>query len=84
MCVCVLYPGDRCEHRDKGPIELASERLIENSASGDWTSVHKSLMNAEVNVNVGDSTGHTALIGSAVSTNQVLNMNIYCNAVSMT
>ena len=65
--MCVLYPGDRCEHRDKGPIELASERLIENSASGDWTSVHKSLMNAEVNVNVGDSTGHTALIGSAVS-----------------
>lgn len=62
-----VLKGDRSKFKAKGPLELASEELLTAAANGDLSKVEDLLTGGKVHPDVADSTGHTALIGAAVS-----------------
>jgi len=53
----------------RGIIELTSERFILAADAGDLATVSQLLINGDVNVDVSDSAGHTALFAAAVTFN---------------
>jgi len=65
--VDAVLRGERCgDASDRGPIESASERLILAAGAGDLATVVQLLEADEVNVDVADVTGRTALFAAAV------------------
>ncbi|XP_064614840.1 ankyrin repeat and MYND domain-containing protein 1-like [Liolophura sinensis] len=62
-----ILAGDRSKHRGKGPLEIASERLLMASMSGNHKAVLDLLDKENVHVNVCDKHGHTPLIGAVVN-----------------
>lgn len=50
----------------KGPLELRSEKLIREALLGDLQNVQSILRDGTVHPDVGDVTGHTALIAATV------------------
>lgn len=61
-----ILKGDRAKFKSKGPLEKASEELLEASAVGDMQKVEDLLTGGKVHPDVADSSGHTSLIGAAV------------------
>lgn len=62
-----ILAGDRSKFHGKGPLEMASERLLMASMSGNHKAVLDLLDKENVHVNVCDKHGHTPLIGAVVS-----------------
>jgi len=59
--------GDRCGVADdRGPVEISSTRLISAAAAGDMSTVVELIDEGEVNVDVADRGGHTALFAATV------------------
>ena len=56
----------------RGVTEIASERFILAAGAGDLATVSQLLVSAEVNVDVADSCGHTALFAAVVILNSLL------------
>ena len=63
-----LLSGSRGAHKSKGALERASEELLRAAMEGDVQRVLELLASAQVDVDVADRSGHTALLGAAVST----------------
>ena len=59
--------GDRGKFLEKGPLETASEELIEASTEGNLNKVEDLLALGKVSPDVADKNGHTPLIGATVS-----------------
>lgn len=68
--VDLVVAGDRGSS-DRGVIEIASERFILAADAGDLTTVTQLLNNGDVNVDVADSRGYTALFAAVVCINFV-------------
>ncbi|XP_077987266.1 ankyrin repeat and MYND domain-containing protein 1-like [Glandiceps talaboti] len=62
-----ILKGDRDGFGPKGPIELASETFIHAACCGDHKTVYSLLSEGEVDVNVADKDGNTALLATAVN-----------------
>ncbi|XP_052783756.1 ankyrin repeat and MYND domain-containing protein 1-like isoform X3 [Mya arenaria] len=59
--------GDRSKFKSKGPLESASEELIQAATDGNVNKVEDLLTSNKVSPDVADSNGHTALIGASVN-----------------
>ncbi|WAR27282.1 ANMY1-like protein, partial [Mya arenaria] len=57
--------GDRSKFKSKGPLESASEELIQAATDGNVNKVEDLLTSNKVSPDVADSNGHTALIGAS-------------------
>lgn len=65
--VDAVLRGERCGPTDdRGPVERSSERLIRAAAAGDLNVVSELIEDAEVNVDVADAAGFTALFAATV------------------
>ncbi|XP_071950807.1 ankyrin repeat and MYND domain-containing protein 1-like [Antedon mediterranea] len=62
-----ILNGRRGNNSCKGQLEVASEKLICSAASGNYESLTSLLSNNQVNVNVTDKNGQSALISAAVN-----------------
>ncbi|XP_015216622.2 ankyrin repeat and MYND domain-containing protein 1 isoform X2 [Lepisosteus oculatus] len=70
-----LLSGRRDGFGPKGPQELNSERLIQEASEGNTQNVYRILQDGLAHVDVGDASGHTALIAAAVNChNEVINL----------
>ncbi|XP_070538152.1 ankyrin repeat and MYND domain-containing protein 1-like isoform X2 [Ptychodera flava] len=65
--VNAVIAGDRDGFGQKGPIELASEVFIRSAGQGNLKAVYTLLSNCDVDVNVSDKHGNTALLAAAVN-----------------
>ncbi|XP_060565293.1 ankyrin repeat and MYND domain-containing protein 1-like isoform X3 [Ruditapes philippinarum] len=69
-----VLAGDKTDFKGKGPIETASEELIQAATEGNVNKVEDLLSSGKVSPDVADSNGHTALIGATVNWNiEVIN-----------
>nr|XP_002733450.1 PREDICTED: ankyrin repeat and MYND domain-containing protein 1-like [Saccoglossus kowalevskii] len=64
-----LLVGDRSGFAVEGPIEIASEKFIKAAGKGDLKTVYNLLTNGDVDVDVADQCGNTALLAAAVNMN---------------
>ncbi|KAL3848172.1 hypothetical protein ACJMK2_019046 [Sinanodonta woodiana] len=62
-----ILNGNRSGFKDKGPLELASEELIQAATLGKINRVEDLLTSGKVSPDVADKNGHTALIGATVN-----------------
>ncbi|KAJ8310235.1 hypothetical protein KUTeg_012100 [Tegillarca granosa] len=62
-----IIKGDRTKFKQKGPLETASEELIEAATNGDEKVVEDLLTAGNVHPDVADKDGHTPLIGATVN-----------------
>ncbi|XP_053093908.1 ankyrin repeat and MYND domain-containing protein 1 [Pangasianodon hypophthalmus] len=73
--VAAVLAMNRDHFGSKGPLELRSERLIREASLGDLQKVQSILRDGKVHPDVGDVSGHTALIAATVSCHyDVINM----------
>jgi len=64
-----ILAGNRSGFKEKGPLEVVSEELIQAATDGNVNLVEDLLYSGKVSPDVADSNGHTALIGATVSMN---------------
>ncbi|XP_066565876.1 ankyrin repeat and MYND domain-containing protein 1 [Amia ocellicauda] len=73
--VAAVLSGRREAFGPKGPLEVNSERLIQEASEGDPLSVYTILRGGLAHPDVGDARGHTPLIAAAVNChNDVINI----------
>ncbi|XP_060797242.1 ankyrin repeat and MYND domain-containing protein 1 isoform X2 [Neoarius graeffei] len=65
--VAVVLAMNRDHFGPKGPLEVEAERLIREASLGNLQNVQSILRGGKVHPNVGDVSGHTALIAATVS-----------------
>ncbi|XP_036374106.1 ankyrin repeat and MYND domain-containing protein 1 [Megalops cyprinoides] len=79
--VAAVLSGDRERFGLKGPLELTSECLILAASRGDLQSMHGILKEGAVHPDVGDTTGHTALVAASMNChNDVIHLLLDCGA----
>lgn len=64
--VAAVLAMNRDHFGSKGPLELGSERLIREASLGNLQNVQRILRDGKVHPDVGDVSGHTALIAATV------------------
>lgn len=70
--VATVLAMNRDHFGPKGPLEVMSERLIREASLGNLQNVQSILRDGKVHPNVGDVSGHTALIAATVGLNDTL------------
>lgn len=64
--VAAVLAMNRDHFGPKGPLEVGAERLIRQASLGNLQNVQSILRGGKVHPNVGDVSGHTALIAATV------------------
>lgn len=62
-----ILSGSRGCHGERGPIEVVSEQFLMLAANNGLKEIKRILQNGDVDVDVADVNGHTALIGAVVN-----------------
>lgn len=62
-----ILSGSRGWHGERGPIEVMSEQFLMLAANNGLKEIKRILQNGDVDVDVADVNGHTALIGAVVN-----------------